>query len=185
MALFNAKDLKRRANNELNKSIYSKSASTILNESYQNFNYVEAYDIFLSHSYQDAEIILGLKNTLEDLGYKVYVDWIIDRDLSRDNVNTSTASRLRKRMRSCKCLIYATSNNSNKSKWMPWELGYFDGWKGKVSILPINEESVNKETFDGQEYLGLYSYVVKGYFDDLYIKDLNGKRKSFREWLRE
>ena len=34
------------------------------------------YDIFLSHSSSDAEIVAGLKLEIEDLGFSVYVDWI-------------------------------------------------------------------------------------------------------------
>lgn len=33
------------------------------------------YDIFLSHSSKDKELIAGLKLILNDLGYTVYVDW--------------------------------------------------------------------------------------------------------------
>ena len=45
---------------------------------------------------------------------------------------------------------------------MPWELGYFDGLKGKVAILPIVDTPTFTEDYKGQEYLGLYYYVTKG-----------------------
>lgn len=32
------------------------------------------YDVFLSHSIRDTDIILGVKGIIEDLGYTVYVD---------------------------------------------------------------------------------------------------------------
>lgn len=120
------------------------------------------FDIFLSHSYNDKEIIPALKKELEKMGYTVYVDWITDKLLSRDKVNKKTAEVLQIRMRQSKCLIYATSENSQKSRWMPWELGYFDGIKDKmVGILPITKENNNfKEDFKGEEYLGLYFYIV-------------------------
>jgi hypothetical protein len=68
-----------------------------------------------------------------------------------------TAERLRQRMRQSSALIYAHSNQSGSSKWMPWELGYFDGYKSAVAILPVAQTS--QESFTGQEYLGLYPYI--------------------------
>ena len=47
---------------------------------------------------------------------------------------------------------------------MPWELGYFDGFKPRhVWILPLVAESDSE--FKGQEYLGLYPPIEK--FDAL------------------
>jgi hypothetical protein len=57
------------------------------------------FDIFLSHSVRDADLILGLKRMLEAEGCTVYVDWIDDADLDRQNVKAATAARLRERMR--------------------------------------------------------------------------------------
>ncbi len=147
-------------------------------ESYKSF------DIFLSHSYSDKEIIPALKYKLEEMGYSVYVDWITDRMLSRDEVNKRTAEVLQKRMQQSKCLIYATSENSQKSRWMPWELGYFDGIKEKmVAILPIKKDNNNFENdFKGEEYLGLYYYVDKT-SSSLWILENASKYVSFNNWL--
>lgn len=113
------------------------------------------YDVFLSHSVHDEVLILGLKRELEQVNLCVYVDWIEDADLERSKVLPSTAARLRERMRSCRSLIYATSRNSTASRWMPWELGYFDGHHGqpKVAICPIE---MGTGSIHGQEYLGIY-----------------------------
>lgn len=125
-------------------------------------NNEDEFDIFLSHSYTDRNIIPQLKKDLERMGYKVYVDWINDKLLSRENVTKETAELLQKRMTQSKSLFFATSENSPSSKWMPWELGYFDGMKNKrVAVLPVkNEKNDFKEDFKGQEYLGLYYYVT-------------------------
>ena len=57
-------------------------------------------------------------------------------------------------------LLYLATDNASSSKWMPWELGYFDGLKsGKVAILPL-VDSVDS-SFQGQEYLGLYPALDK------------------------
>ena len=61
-------------------------------------------------------------------------------------------------MRRSQSLIYATSTASSHSKWMPWELGYFDGFRpGFVAILPLVQST--GDDFAGQEYLGLYPYI--------------------------
>jgi TIR domain len=123
------------------------------------------FDVFLSHSREDAEVIAGVKNLLEASGISVYVDWIDDPQLDRSRVTTATAAQLRKRMRQCKSLIFATSKSSSDSKWMPWELGYFDGFKpGHVAILPL--VSTPGAGFVGQEYLGLYPYLEEIQFTD-------------------
>lgn len=119
------------------------------------------FDIFLSHSFLDATEILGLKTILEERKYSVYIDWIVDAQLDRALVTSETADLLRKRMKQCRSLFFATSKNHSSSKWMPWELGYFDALKGKAVIFPI-AESEGTLTFSGQEYLGLYPYITKG-----------------------
>ncbi|EHK5158191.1 toll/interleukin-1 receptor domain-containing protein [Vibrio parahaemolyticus] len=162
MALFTENDLRARAQREMQRStnIY-KSKSQVLNESVIAFNKYRTYDIFLSHSSKDSELILGVKSTLEDLGYSVYVDWVDDAQLDRSQVNEATAALLRERMNASKSLFYVTTENSITSKWMPWECGYFDGVKEKVAILPIKQYSFSNE-YSGQEYLSLYPYCLKG-----------------------
>lgn len=119
------------------------------------------FDVFVSHSSRDALLIYGLRTLLIAQGLRVYVDWINDPQLDRARVSAATADRLRERMRSSKSLIYATSRAAQTSRWMPWELGYFDATKGghRVSILPIEDWS--SHAFDGEEYLGLYRTIQK------------------------
>jgi hypothetical protein len=85
-------------------------------------------------------VIAGVKTLLEDEGLKVYVYWI--EDGQSDRVTAATAANLRMRVNSCQALIYASSRASPKSKWMPWELGYFDGREpGRVAIFPLPSSS--------------------------------------------
>jgi len=183
----------RRAGREVRSRTY-KTADSLVQES-ATFSEGRAYDIFLSHSFRDAELILGLKVMLEREGRTVYVDWISDPTLDRTKVTKDTASVLRHRMRSCRSLIYATSENASSSKWMPWELGYFDGYKSDhVSILPLVQS--DDYEWDGQEYLGLYplvqqfdsdtlrkSYVVRGR-DDLQLLSTFGDQYYTKYSLR-
>lgn len=116
------------------------------------------YDIFLSHSKMDAELVQGAKVALENYGLTVYVDWIDDPQLDRSTVSSNTADVLRKRMKMSRSLVYAHTINSALSKWCPWELGYFDGMRGgNVFVLPIAD--VATTGFSGQEYIGLYPYL--------------------------
>lgn len=116
------------------------------------------FDIFLSHSLRDAELVLGVKLVLEDAGKSVYIDWIEDPALDRAQVSGKTAHVLRSRMRMCDSLLYLYSQASQRSRWMPWELGYFDGFNGNVAILPVVPDGGTLD-FDREEYLQLYPKV--------------------------
>ena len=120
-----------------------------------------SFDMFLSHSFQDAQAIVGLRKLFTDQGLRVYVDWIDDPELDRSRVSSSTAARLRQRMQQSQSLVYATSRAASRSRWMPWELGYFDGIRGesRVSVMPV--EDGDGSAFDGQEYVGLYKVIEK------------------------
>jgi hypothetical protein len=117
----------------------------------------DAFDIFLSHSFNDKKIVAGVLKLLTDLGLKVYVDWVIDPQMDRNNISLATADKLRIRMRQSKSLIFLHSENSKNSKWMPWELGYFDGFRGNIAILPISNDE--NKSIEGQEYIGIYPYI--------------------------
>src|SRR5690349_20180690 len=136
------------------------ASNQVLAEQERAFSTAKRYDVFLSHSFQDADVILGVKTILESLRLPVYVGWIDDGGLDRRRVTVRTAELLRVRMRQSSCLIYVHTSQSADSAWMPWELGYFDGFKPNfVWILPLVNTS--DAEFKGQEYLGLYPTVDK------------------------
>ena len=185
MALFRKSDLEQVV---IRKSLYE-TANTILQKEAAEFSYGKNYDIFLSHSFSDAEKILKIKRIIEEMGYRAYVDWIDDKQLDRSKVSKETAAILRSRMKNCNSLFFITSDNSSSSKWMPWELGYFDAFKGLVAILPIREDDAVTSSFNGQEYLGLYPYVDKAKpsgraNDTLWIHTNYNEYVSFDSWLK-
>ena len=156
MALVSVNQVRLAALEE--REIKRKSADSILTEA-ARFSLTK-YDIFLSHSKMDSNLVLGAKRILERKGFSVYIDWIDDPQLDRSKVSKSTADILRKRMRGCTFLLYLHTKNSVLSKWCPWELGYFDGFTyptPKVFIFPLVSEGERK--FQGQEYLGLYPTI--------------------------
>ena len=133
-----------------------KSARLILAETTESVG--ETFDVFLSHSSEEPEeILLGVMGLLEDRGLTVYVDKYGDSQLSPDKVTQKTAKILRDRMRGSNALLYVHSPHSKKSRWMPWELGFFDGWRGTVGIVPVTNNQ--EQAFKGEEYLDLYPYV--------------------------
>ncbi|WP_251125921.1 TIR domain-containing protein [Exiguobacterium sp. s22] len=181
MKFFNRSDLIAEGRTEVNKSYFSNSSSEILKRRYINFESSKTYDIFLSHSFQDADLILGFTKELEQRGYSVYVDWIEDAQLDRNHVNAHTANQLRFRMKKCKCLLFVSTDNSVLSKWMPWELGYFDGMKGRVAIVPVVTSSSVSDSYKGQEYLGIYDYITYG--NVIVINHFNGTQTPLFSWM--
>jgi len=69
---------------------------------------------------------------------------------------------------------------------MPWELGYFDGIKGTVAVLPIS--NVVKNSFSGTEYLGIYYYIQidnsnKTGNPILWVHETATKYVAYSSWL--
>ncbi|MGV0958228.1 MAG: toll/interleukin-1 receptor domain-containing protein [Limnohabitans sp.] len=159
MAYLTKDEVKQATRTRLQKS-FSASAPQILRESVRASANEDSFDIFLSHASEDSEIVLGVREILAGLGLKVYIDWIDDPQLDRGNVTVENADMLRRRLKQSRSLVFLTTKSSVSSRWMPWELGYFDGLKtGFIGILPIVDYSGG--SFSGQEYLALYPLVER------------------------
>lgn len=185
MALFTEKQIRDRFLKErFVRETRTFSAEDVLTEG-RIIDSSKEYDIFLSHSSKDQELIAGLKLILNDLGFSVYVDWN-DRQLDPNNVTAQTAKILRERMALCKSLIYAYTDNASNSRWMPWEVGYFDGLKNsRVAVLPIIKP--NQDSFKGTEFVGIYYIVQIAKIQNrnettLWIHD-GDKYVVFKKWL--
>lgn len=117
------------------------------------------FDVFLSHRYGDQAPVRALKQHIErDLGYSVYVDWIESPELDRSKVDQATAEALRVTMRQCSCLVFYAGRKARSSRWMPWELGFFDGRHGSRRIAvycPTEQRALPAQ----QEYLRLYQRI--------------------------
>ncbi len=120
-----------------------------------HFDAAQIYDLFISHSFKDKDLVIGLYHLFTVAGYKVYIDWIDDSNLDRKSVTPITAAIIRKRIERSKGASFISTANSTTSKWCPWELGVADGMHNRVCILPI----MSTTEFRGQEYLGLYPYL--------------------------
>src|SRR5262245_29141206 len=97
MPLLSIDEVKAKAQSKFGNELRTKSAGRIIKPALAAEQ--PTYDIFLSHSYKDvqldSEALLGLHALLKERGYKVYVDWIDDADLSRESVTPATAKVLR------------------------------------------------------------------------------------------
>lgn len=162
---------------------------SIVNENHQVYAKNSGFDVFLSHSSLDHDEVLMLVHLFNQCGYAVYVDWIYDPQLNRNNVTKATAKTLRIRMDQSRGLAYLATSHATNSKWCPWELGYFDGKSqdSRCSVLPVLGYSAS--SYIGQEYLGLYPYLqYERYKDsdtyDFWVHDQNSsKYVVLRAWL--
>lgn len=122
--------------------------------------------VFLSHSHQDADLVLAAVNFLLTLGVEVYVDWL---DSSMPSITSGeTASKIKGKIKECDRFAVLLSENSVGSKWVPWELGYADGVKdiNKIAIMPIRRNQYTSDSaFDGLEYMSLYPVIKEGFLD--------------------
>jgi len=93
------------------------------------------YDLFLSHSSTNKELLLIIKSILNSLNFNVYIDWINDKEsLKRTLTNADTAHVIIERLKSCNSLMFVYTQDSLKSLWTPWEIGYFHSLKGKICV---------------------------------------------------
>ena len=172
----------------IKRDINNVSETRILGENYAVFSKKESYDLFISHSFLDKKLILTLIDLFNNAGYSVYVDWINDKTLDRNNVSPKTAKVIKNRISDCKGLSYIATGNIINSKWCPWELGLADGMlNGRSCILPVMEET---GTFKGLEYLGLYPFIEyekvrnKNIYEFWVIDQGDSSRYvSLRNWL--
>ena len=127
----------------------------------------QRFDVFLSHSVTDRQLVRGTIELLRKRQLTVYVDWVSDADLERNGEEVQAAAMVKARMRMCDSLLYLHSEHSRSSRWCPWELGYFDALKHpeeRVFVFPITPDG---ENYEGQSYLRLYEALEIGDFDRL------------------
>jgi hypothetical protein len=192
MAFFTLAEVRAPYISRYSQKAFSKDAAVFNESQEKKYPSDHRFNIFLSHSRQDVELdpatLAGVRHTLEnEFQQEVYVDWTIDKHLSRDDVNPATADVLRNRMNHSDCLFFATSENSANSKWMPWELGYMDGKKSMVAILPLLNSAGGTTHYKEQEYLGLYPYVDKAPSagkNYLWINNDASTYVNYSDWLK-
>jgi hypothetical protein len=141
-------------------SFESIKASTSFSKSLRE-SLMQHYDVFLSHSTRDKDVVLAIYEIIESKGYSVYVDWIDDSETDRNIIALKIKNAISKSAR----LLYIHTHNSINSKWTPWEIGCFDSAKGinKIAIMPLLGENNNTPSYYGQEYLQQYNTISANY----------------------
>lgn len=136
----------------------------------------ELFDVFLSYNINDKDVVKGIYYVLKNMGFKVYVDFMVDPQLDRRSVTKETAECIQSRLKHSKSLIYAQSSNAAMSKWMPWELGVVDGNTSKCFIMPVQKgyEIINSR----QEYLLLYPVIGINTSNELRVYDSESSNYS-------
>ncbi len=65
-----------------------------------------SYDIFMSQTIRDAEIVLGVYDLLTEMGYRVFCDWIAAPEAHRDAVTPANAAFIRAVMAASTSLLF-------------------------------------------------------------------------------
>jgi len=68
---------------------------------------------------------------------------------------------------------------------MPWELGFFDGFRPDgVAIMPVLDSPM--DSFRGQEYLGLYPIVQKDTYKngtpDVFVEEFGARWSTLKRF---
>lgn len=145
---------------------------------------IEYSEVFIAHSSSDKmfvkKVLAFLKNSKGGIGG--YVDW---RDASMPIVtNAETAIQLKARIENARKVIYVVTNESIKSVWCSWEIGFADKAKGadKIAVLAIKP---NNGRWKNNEYLQQYPWISYDIRNDLFqVHLLDGSKMSLYEWLR-
>ncbi|MEQ9279414.1 MAG: toll/interleukin-1 receptor domain-containing protein [Balneola sp.] len=117
--------------------------------------------IFLSHSHKDKKLATGLANLLASLNIDLYIDWQ-DNDLP-GVTNRETAEQIKSKIKTADIVMLLATDNSMKSRWVPWEIGIADSslGEGRIVIVPMQESN---DDFYGNEYLQIYRRLE---YDDI------------------
>jgi hypothetical protein len=182
MALFTAAEVRSAFKAQQPHLEYKSADMALFKEQIESIDRTgQEHDVFISYSHLDEELVLGVVYILRNrFRLRVYVDRD-DTTLSPDDVEVAT--QLKRRMRYCLSLVYIASDNDARSHWTPWELGFFDGFRGTVAVLPITEQASTQPPHD-RPYLRIYPYLDATAMT-LWVNDRKGGYRNVKEWLRD
>lgn len=138
------------------------------------------YDIFLSQTIRDAEIVLGVYDLLTSAGYSVFCDWIEAPDTDRSKVTPANAALIRATMGVSDTLLFLDTKGADQSLWMCWELGWFDGGRGPVAVLPVLTEGEWARGEGLFRLLFLFRNKVRRTFDVRFSAEVGRRKGSWK-----
>jgi hypothetical protein len=112
---------------------------------------------FLCHSHRDKLLAIGLQTLLHEAGWDLYIDWQ-DSEMP-ESPDRETAEKIQGRIVLTHWFLFLATENSTRSKWCPWEIGYADGKKadGRIIVVQTTDSSGKHH---GNEYLQLYPRIT-------------------------
>jgi len=140
--------------------------------------------VFLSHSSADDALVDKVILFFREFDVLVYAD-NYDQSLPKPPT-VDTAVKLKSRIRDASKIIVLVSSNSQKSRWIPWELGFADRDKGiaSIGILPVTSDG-SEEQWIKEEYFGLYPRI-RSYNDEWKVIDpRDNKCWVLKDWLHK
>lgn len=141
--------------------------------------------VFLSHSTKDHDYVPGVIKLFEEHGAATYTD---DGDKRLPSTpSQTTATILKQTIKQLPRFVVLVSPNSKSSRWIPWELGLADAFKGipPVAVMPI-APTASEEDWAKTEYMGLYPRIVKSNFGYFVYDPRTGQLQwPLKFWLSE
>ena len=139
---------------------------------------LKVFDVFISHNSKDEDEIIDFFKLLNEKHYVAYIDWVNDKfDLKREWCNASTAEVIKERIRQSRVFVIYLTEQTLKSQWCPWELGYADALGKKICIFQSFKSDLKIPEF--------YSTYPKLVFSNQPIIRLNGEDIPFDKWIQQ
>lgn len=139
---------------------------------------LKVFDVFISHNSKDEDKIIDFFKSLNEKHYVAYIDWVNDKfDLKREWCNASTAEVIKERIRQSRVFVLYLTEQTLKSQWCPWELGYADALGKKICIFQRFKSDSKIPEF--------YSAYPKLVFSNQPIIRLNGEDIPFDKWIQQ
>jgi len=107
-----------------------------------------AYDVFISHSSRDAEVVDGLRRLLDAAGIRAYV-------ATNDNkAGTNLGGKIERQIDLCRAVVALITPDSSTSTFVQQEIGY--ARRARKPIIPVvHDESrdVDLAFLKGMEFI--------------------------------
>ncbi|MBK1596614.1 toll/interleukin-1 receptor domain-containing protein [Klebsiella pneumoniae] len=122
----------------------------IESDSFQN---KKSFDVFISHSYLDSELVRIIKDELNKHSITIYCDWTSDNDfLRRNSASEYTKLVLKKRIEQSKIILFLQTKNSISneshylSEWIEMEISHSISLSKPICCINMtNSNSVFKD----------------------------------------
>jgi MTH538 TIR-like domain (DUF1863). len=114
----------------------------------------QEYDVFISHSTKDKELVKKIRQLLEEkYNLSAYIDWEEDAGTKRDDV----ADKVKAAMDISKSFMFVKTSNSDESQWTAWETGRYDAKNhDKIGVLLVEDDSFREADWKHREFLKDY-----------------------------